>query len=639
MPASNAGFSYHYTWYRKNPSVHFLFAFFVLSGILTIGETLQRTRMTELNNKWGFLAPTIEDAAHMKQKYGEHFTPLIEYMKVIFPDIDDWEEEQYIDTGWSDEDQKLEFIKPHLSSRSGRKIVNIGTTLDLYDENENTESFISEPISHISDYDIYYIDRFTQLTNATVKQIFGLDVAESLFDENTPTLTQPWVDVYLPKVATYYLSENSAEDFLKGKYVGDEKQYQVNFDAYNALRAFYLNIGISKILVDKLFDSYSYEIDLNTDKNISILIGPNGCGKTTILKIIRFMLSGIGNVEEILQIPFKSITCELSNGRKIKLEFLHNKLTAFIDSKEAAVFGEDQGLDLADNVFRFQVSLKEFHCHFNTKFISAQRLLSEIDEETDDARQEGQNVRQYADTISKIKEDFKEFCEQTEKEYNQEKSSAEHHLFDNYIKYGYTVLDDALFEEQWKEFSAQRNEYEQNKALIHFFSHLDDDKVIEQYKNKGVDKKFLCLYLEMFKGTLVRLGKAHEKTMLFQEIINDRFKITKKQLQYRYGEMYLTVGNGKKTKEIPFKELSKVLSSGEKNDFIMFYNLIFNCKNSKVFIDEPEISLHIEWQERYINDLYRICQMNNIQALVATHSPNIINEHTDLLTKWDIKDV
>ena len=42
----------------------------------------------------------------------------------------------------------------------------------------------------------------------------------------------------------------NAKEVLKGKYIGDEKQYQVNFDAY---RAKYDNIGLTKIIVDKLF--------------------------------------------------------------------------------------------------------------------------------------------------------------------------------------------------------------------------------------------------------------------------------------------------------------------------------------------------------------------------------------------------
>ena len=74
------------------------------------------------------------------------------------------------------------------------------------------------------------------------------------------------------------------------------------------------------------------------------------------------------------------------------------------------------------------------------------------------------------------------------------------------------------------------------------------------------------------------------------------------------------------------------LSSGEKHDFIMFYELIFNADRTSVFlIDEPEISLHVAWQMEFIDILERICKLNGTQAIIATHSPDIVNGHDDLL--------
>ena len=76
----------------------------------------------------------------------------------------------------------------------------------------------------------------------------------------------------------------------------------------------------------------------------------------------------------------------------------------------------------------------------------------------------------------------------------------------------------------------------------------------------------------------------------------------------------------------------EALSSGEKHDFIMFYELIFNSGENSVFlIDEPEISLHVAWQMEFINVLEKICELNGMQAIIATHSPDIVNGHDDLL--------
>jgi predicted ATP-binding protein involved in virulence len=73
----------------------------------------------------------------------------------------------------------------------------------------------------------------------------------------------------------------------------------------------------------------------------------------------------------------------------------------------------------------------------------------------------------------------------------------------------------------------------------------------------------------------------------------------------------------------------------------LLYELIFNVKpDVLVLIDEPEISLHITWQKEFLNDLLRIIQIQNIQVLIATHSPSIINDRWDLvynLEKIDAK--
>ena len=45
-----------------------------------------------------------------------------------------------------------------------------------------------------------------------------------------------------------------------------------------------------------------------------------------------------------------------------------------------------------------------------------------------------------------------------------------------------------------------------------------------------------------------------------------------------------------------------------------------------LFLDEPEISLHIEWQQRLID---MICELNpNVQLIMTTHAPGII------MDKW-----
>lgn len=69
------------------------------------------------------------------------------------------------------------------------------------------------------------------------------------------------------------------------------------------------------------------------------------------------------------------------------------------------------------------------------------------------------------------------------------------------------------------------------------------------------------------------------------------------------------------------------LSSGEKQLFLRALALKFlEVNNSIILIDEPEISLHPEWQSKII-DVYKSIGNNN-QLIIATHSPHVIGNIT-----------
>lgn len=67
------------------------------------------------------------------------------------------------------------------------------------------------------------------------------------------------------------------------------------------------------------------------------------------------------------------------------------------------------------------------------------------------------------------------------------------------------------------------------------------------------------------------------------------------------------------------------LSSGESQIFVILTHLLFNPKAQRdnVFIiDEPELSLHIQWQELFVDSI--LSANPHVQYIMATHSPSII---------------
>ena len=65
-----------------------------------------------------------------------------------------------------------------------------------------------------------------------------------------------------------------------------------------------------------------------------------------------------------------------------------------------------------------------------------------------------------------------------------------------------------------------------------------------------------------------------------------------------------------------------VLSSGEKQILILLTEALLTVDEPVVYIaDEPELSLHVSWQEKLLGSLVRLG--GQIQVIVATHSPDI----------------
>ena len=111
----------------------------------------------------------------------------------------------------------------------------------------------------------------------------------------------------------------------------------------------------------------------------------------------------------------------------------------------------------------------------------------------------------------------------------------------------------------------------------------------------------------------------------FQDIIDDLFKET--------GKTIVRTENEIKFSQIGETLLPYQLSSGEKQMLVIMLTVLVEDQQPYVlFMDEPEVSLHIDWQQRLI-DL--ILTLNpNVQIILTTHSPAVImNGWADRVTE------
>ncbi len=111
-------------------------------------------------------------------------------------------------------------------------------------------------------------------------------------------------------------------------------------------------------------------------------------------------------------------------------------------------------------------------------------------------------------------------------------------------------------------------------------------------------------------ATQVSMAKTH-----FQDIIDDLFTDTHKKIDRASNEIQFVQYGETLT---PYQ-----LSSGEKQMLvIMLTVLVENGEHYALLMDEPEISLHIEWQKRLIGLIRDINP--NAQIILSTHSPALI---------------
>ena len=111
----------------------------------------------------------------------------------------------------------------------------------------------------------------------------------------------------------------------------------------------------------------------------------------------------------------------------------------------------------------------------------------------------------------------------------------------------------------------------------------------------------------------------------FQDIVDDLFsdtgkKIVRTENEIRFSQIGETL--------VPYQ-----LSSGEKQMLaILLTVLVEDNQHYVLFMDEPEVSLHIEWQKRLID----LCvELNpNVQIILTTHSPAVVmNGWMDAVTE------
>lgn len=436
---------------------------------------------------------------------------------------------------------------------------------------------------------------------------------------------------------------------------------------------------IKSIKIKNLFGMFNYTLNFNYDEKITILYGPNGIGKTVILNLIDNIFQK--EFIKVSDVNFHKIVFNLDNNTSLEIERkTDKKFNDDISTLEFAFKKNKRTIKkLLPESYLIEINRERFFLYKRAilkRDYEAKKITKEqYDEEMNElffvrkypmprGRMFHQRISDYDNQRLEFDNLFNKYCVKTElidtyRLTMQEKSDEERNTIvaknrvveyakdlANKITYALknyssvaqekertfpiriikqtekTQLDSKVIEKQLIQIESQRSQYEELGLL----DKNDDDIRIKISKADNISSTKLSVLSEYIHDNEEKLKTLNElalKITTFKDIINKRF--SNKQIYFSNDKGFYF--KNRRGEEIDTKNLS----SGEQHEIIMFYDFLFNFENDTlIIIDEPELSLHVAWQVEFLKDYMTITENKNNHLLIATHSPQLINDYWNL---------
>jgi len=434
-------------------------------------------------------------------------------------------------------------------------------------------------------------------------------------------------------------------------------------------------MDLQGIKIQKLFGYFDYTISLNQQEGITILTGPNGYGKTTILNIIYhffkqnfyyfqklnfqdiiFYFSGdkritIYQKKSSQESSFVDVYLELKYKKKTLEKFVFNyeiekKLSQDISKLYSSMENWYKDNLLYDSNTKRKIEKEEFFSQIPQKtfdiiegfakkteiaqlililssadvyFIKAQRLLKQLNIVEKRRRYfDDDDDDSFSHTIQHYAKELKNLIEQSQESALKVMQEMDNSFLNRLMQ----SQEEILYEEFNERFLALIKKQEMLRQIGITIFNIQ----VPEYKNDKAD--VLSVYLDDLEKKMSFFDDLVKKINLFITMLNKKEFYHKKiiAIDGEFGFKFIT-----DKKEV--LDLT-ALSSGEQQEVVFLYELIFKIQpNTLILIDEPEISLHVLWQKVFIQNLLSIIDIHpTISFLLATHSPQIINGRWDMVT-------
>ncbi len=439
---------------------------------------------------------------------------------------------------------------------------------------------------------------------------------------------------------------------------------------------------INTIKIRNLFGIFNYEIPLNTKDHITIIHGPNGYGKTILLTLLNAIFSS--QYPKLRSIPFSELSLifennsilslrrnndfkprekkKSKNGPQLTIEFaktasaepkiyeietfdrkdLHFPLRYIERITGLERIGEltwiylptQEKLSLEEVLDRFAGQLpfspplrvmkeppwlKTIKDSIKINFIETQRLFT-YSRSGPGFKYDYDEHPTMTPAVIKYSNELKEAIHSKLAEYGSLSQSLDRTFPSRLVK-GKPANEPTI-----GKLTTELKALEEKRSRLMDAGFLDKEKESEIMDFQEIDKSninVLSVYVKDVQQKLKVFDELTNKIDLMVKIINDRFLFKKLSISKKEGFVFKTLND----KVLPLTNLS----SGEQHELVLLYEMLFKVKSdSLILIDEPELSLHVVWQQQFLKDLQEITRLVGFDVLIATHSPLIINDRWDL---------
>ena len=424
--------------------------------------------------------------------------------------------------------------------------------------------------------------------------------------------------------------------------------------------------------VNGLFGIYDHRINLNLEDRVTLLHGPNGVGKTSILRMIDGMLRY--DFDRVRRIPFARLLLTFQNGSTLELRTSTGRREESSWLTLTTKHGQRYSTDLnlhpseaessagrpeylrphggapdtwintqdgevlhdAEDLFRYSwlqpdrkggikespTRIREFLDSINTYLIEAQPPVGRDLVSTDELRI--RRSPRSAPVISRVEEcslDFQKRLGNTMAAYGRRAQTLDQTFPERLISATAQLSPDDL-RDRMTTLYRKTEELKSMGLLDETPAHsFDADSLRDMDSTQA---RVMTLYVQYTEDKLAPLNDLANRTRLLLDHVNGRFRNKKIRVDRNNGLTAEMDGGS----PLPLE----TLSSGEQRELALHYDLLFRVqRNTVVLIDEPELSLHVGWQKRFLPDLKRIVKVAGFDAVVATHSPFIVGNDDDLM--------